>query len=307
MYKNPLRGESMSLYVTDSKGYSLPIVINLKDPFSPDSHNMYRIIIIKSGSGIININNTSFIFMAPSIVCLNEKDEILLEKDTSIDADVIYFLPTTIHNEFTLDNLNTDLKKLRKLHNMNIFLLTPFLYRYDFFKGVISMSNISLTRLNNLSNSLKEEINNFKNYWRCRSRSLFLEILFLIQYLGTEYEDVTTIPLSNSSSEMNEILLYLHTNYANKITVDHLSREYGMNRTTLSQKFLSQTGYTIKQYLIQIRIKISSMMLKDTLLPISEVAYRAGFNDSTHFTRTFKKHLDMLPSKYREKMFQQYR
>lgn len=294
----------MSLSTSDNNGYSIPIVINSKDPFSSDNYNMYRIIIIKSGSGIVNINNTSFVFMAPCILCLNEKDEIFLEKDISIDADVIYFLPTTIHNEFNIDSLNNNIKKLRELHSRNLFLLNPFLYRTDSFKGILSMSYKSIARLKNLSKALKDETRNFRNFWPCRSRSFFLEILFLLQYLFTGDEKETTIPFVSASSELNEILLYLHTNYASKITVEKLAQEYCINRTTLSQKFISETGYTIKKYLTQIRIKISSMMLKDTLLPISEVAYRVGFNDTTHFTRTFKKHIGMLPSKYREKMLQ---
>ncbi|WBW99101.1 AraC family transcriptional regulator [Oceanirhabdus sp. W0125-5] len=287
--------------VNNETGRSIPIFITSKDPFSSDSHNMYRIIIIKSGAGIINLNNTSIIFMAPSILCLNEKDEIFLEKDNSLDADVIYFSPTTIQTEFTLDNINNNAKKLNQLHMRNFFLLLPFFEQNKTYKGIIDMSYGSLKRLSNLSNAIIKETTTFENnFWPCRSRSFFLEILFLIQYLYTEYEEDNNISMISSSSELNEIILYLHTNYSSKITINDLEQKFNINRTTLAQKFVSETGYTIKNYLIQIRIKISSMMLKDTLLPISEIAYRVGFNDTTHFTRTFKKHLNMLPSEFRK-------
>jgi len=293
--------------VNNETGRSIPIFITSKDPFSSNNHNMYRIIVIKSGAGIINLNNTSIVFMAPSILCLNEKDKIFLEKENSVDAEVIYFSPITIHNEFTLDNINNNSKELYQCHVRNFFLLLPFLERNNEFNGIIDMSYSSIKRLTNLADALTNETTTFENnFWPCRSRSFFLEILFLIQYLFTEYEEDKNISLVSTSSELNELLLYLHTNYANKITVKELEQRYNTNRTTLSQKFVSGTGFTIKNYLVQLRIKVSSMMLKDTLLPISEIAYRVGFNDTTHFTRTFKKHLDILPSEYRKKMYSNF-
>lgn len=296
----------MSLLTEHSDGYSIPIVISSKDPFSSDNHNMYRLIIIKSGSGIVSINNTSYVFMAPSILCLSESDVIFLEKEKSINADAIYFLPITIDDDFTIDNINNNIEKLQELHTRNFFLLSPFLYRANSFKGIMNIGYGAIRRLTNLSTALKDETTSFRNFWPCRSRSFFLEMLFVIQYLYTDYEKESTVPLISASSELNEIILHLHTNYNNKITLNKLARKFNINRTTLSQKFLAETGYTIKKYLINIRMKFASTMLKDTLLPISEISYRVGFNDTTHFTRTFKKHLGILPSKYREKMLQVY-
>ena len=66
----------MSLITKDGTGRSIPIVFQSEDPFSSDNYNMYRIIIIKSGSGIINLNDASFVIVAPTVICLNEKDEI---------------------------------------------------------------------------------------------------------------------------------------------------------------------------------------------------------------------------------------
>lgn len=293
----------MSLITKDGTGRSIPIVFQSEDPFSSDNYNMYRIIIIKSGSGIINLNDASFVIVAPTVICLNEKDEISLEKDNSIDAEIIYFLPTTIHDAFSIDDLNKKTKQLHKKHIKNFSLLLPFIHRTESFKGILSISFRSIKRLTNLSSALEKETSNFENgFWPCRSRSFFLEILFLLQYILTDNEKNDTIPLVNVSSELKEVLLYLHTNYSDKITVQKLAKKFNINRTTLSENFLAEIGQTIKQYIIQIRIKVASMLLKDTLIPISEITYRVGYNNSTHFTRTFKKHLDMLPSEYRKTM-----
>lgn len=44
-------------------------------------------------------------------------------------------------------------------------------------------------------------------------------------------------------------------------------------------------------------------MLRDTLLPISEIMYRVGFNEANHFSRIFKKHMNVSPSDYRKKYY----
>jgi YesN/AraC family two-component response regulator len=46
---------------------------------------------------------------------------------------------------------------------------------------------------------------------------------------------------------------------------------------------------------------MASIMLRETMLPISEILNRVGINDNVHFSRMFKKHMGYTPSGYREK------
>jgi len=55
------------------------------------------------------------------------------------------------------------------------------------------------------------------------------------------------------------------------------------------------------EYLIRLRVKMAAIILRDTDLPISEIAYRVGFNDITHFGRMFRKRVGYSPSEYRKK------
>jgi AraC family L-rhamnose operon regulatory protein RhaS len=59
----------------------------------------------------------------------------------------------------------------------------------------------------------------------------------------------------------------------------------------------------IKDYLIKLRIKVSSVMLRDTALPVSEIMYRSGFNEINHFDRMFKKYMNCSPSDYRKNLY----
>lgn len=101
--------------------------------------------------------------------------------------------------------------------------------------------------------------------------------------------------------EIERIVLYLQMNYQKRITIDTLTREFHINRTTLTQRFSKVTGVSVMAYLINLRVRLAALMLRDTSLPVTEIMTRVGFNDMTYFGRVFRKHTGLTPSNYREK------
>jgi AraC family L-rhamnose operon regulatory protein RhaS len=97
------------------------------------------------------------------------------------------------------------------------------------------------------------------------------------------------------------IILYLHAHYHEKITIPALTRAFHTNRTTLTERFRRATKMPIMAYLAHLRMRQASLLLRDTVLPVSEVMLRVGYQDSTHFWRTFRKHIGLSPSEYRDR------
>lgn len=293
----------MTLYSKHSiTNIAIPLYINLEDGFSAENHSMFRIILVESGTGILKVNNRSFVFMSPSVFCLNERDVIELEKDCGIKAQAIYFDPVIINSSFTLEKVY-NINNFEKFSSIqDYFYLEPFLHPSEKLNSYFEIGLSMFKRMSELYKMLYDEINPCKGeYWVCRSRSFFLETLFLIQNIYTNFGVDDRIQLPKASQDLNEVILYLHTNYQNKITIEDLTKTFHINRTTLSERFRASTGISIKDYLIKLRIKLSAVMLRDTMLPISEIMYRAGFNESHNFCRMFKKYMDCSPSDYRKK------
>ncbi|WP_055666185.1 AraC family transcriptional regulator [Desnuesiella massiliensis] len=295
----------MTLYSKHSiTNVAIPLYISLEDAFSKENNSMFRIILVEAGTGILKVNNYSFVFMSPSVFCLNEKDIVVLEKECGVKAQVIYFDPTIINSSFTLEKIYNINNFDKFTYIQDYFYLNPFLNRTEKTSLYFEMGLMMFKRISQLYKMLYEETNPCKgDYWACRSRSFFLEILFLIQYIYTNFEEEDRFHLPKASDDLNEIILYLHTNYQNKITIEELTKTFHINRTTLSEKFRASTGMSIKDYLIKLRIKLSAVMLRDTMLPISEIMYRVGFNETTHFCRMFKKYMDCSPSDYRKQVY----
>jgi AraC family L-rhamnose operon regulatory protein RhaS len=226
---------------------------------------------------------------------------VVLLKSINLAAQAVYFDPEIIDESLNLNNIRRDYTQLSITEYRDYFLIIPFMDREEFKIPHIEIGLLTSRRVAHLFKGVEAELTCTENeFWPCRSRSFLLEILFLIQNIITDSNNKENYEVPKISEDISEIILYLHVNYNRKITIEELTEMFHINRTTLSQKFRKVTGVSIIDYLVKLRIKMASIMLRDTLLPISEILDRVGFNDSVHFSRMFKKHINCTPSAYRE-------
>ncbi|WP_353137060.1 two-component regulator propeller domain-containing protein [Pseudopedobacter sp.] len=78
-----------------------------------------------------------------------------------------------------------------------------------------------------------------------------------------------------------------------------LTQEIGMSKNVLYRKVNALTGLSVGDFIKSIKLKKAAILLKKKHLPISEVAFYAGFNDTKYFGKEFKKHFGKSPSQYR--------
>jgi len=95
-------------------------------------------------------------------------------------------------------------------------------------------------------------------------------------------------------------IAYLHRHYSRHITLDELAQEVSMSRQGLIRKFRRHTGTTPLEYLSRLRISESKRLLKDTALPIGEIALQCGFENVYYFSNCFKRSTGISPSGYRK-------
>lgn len=108
---------------------------------------------------------------------------------------------------------------------------------------------------------------------------------------------------SQKSSIIDDLLRYLERNYQYNITVNELAaHKYFVNPSYLSRLFKAETGKTFSRYLIELRMKRAAELLAQSGLKISDVAMCVGYNDVSYFIQTFKKHYEMTPEQYKNKV-----
>lgn len=284
----------------EKRKIGLPLYLEKNEDFTCSTHSMFRFIFIYEGTGILKMNEKRILFMAPTVLCLHEQDTLTVEQFHNVKAKTIFFDPVVINNIFTLEKLRGDPKDLSQTEFADYCLLSPFLIGPYRIGEIIQIGMTAEKRIMEFLERLGNELVTLdNNFWRCRSRSILYEILSFLQYLYTEMEIDNNYKVLESESEIDKVILYIHANYEQKITLSHLTELFHINRTTLSEEFAKVTGVSVIDYLIRLRIKIASIILSQTSIPISEILYRTGFNDSTHFGKMFRKYTGFSPSQYR--------
>lgn len=93
---------------------------------------------------------------------------------------------------------------------------------------------------------------------------------------------------------------HIDANLANEVTLDQLAAVAGLSRFHLCRAFRETTGFPPHAYLTRARLASARRLLRAGGLPIREVARLCGFASPNQFATSFRKHLGMTPSAYRQ-------
>lgn len=143
-----------------------------------------------------------------------------------------------------------------------------------------------------LNNGYLEQINRFRTLeelspWLNDVMNRFISYVF--DFTDIKHADV-----------MHRVIRYIRENYGKKLTLDEIADSVYWSKSYLSKVFKDEMGQTITAYISSVRIEKSKALLRDTQLPLVEVASAVGFDDQSYFTKTFRKTTGMSPGKYRE-------
>jgi len=98
---------------------------------------------------------------------------------------------------------------------------------------------------------------------------------------------------------VGQMLEFIATNSDKLLTVNAIAEYVKLNPNYAMGIFQKAMQLTIKQYITTLRINHVRALLSDTDKPILDIAMLAGFNSSSRFYTTFKKHVGIPPKEYR--------
>lgn len=100
--------------------------------------------------------------------------------------------------------------------------------------------------------------------------------------------------------QVGNVIDYLHANYARKVTVGEMAGVMALSPSHFSRLFKRETGKTPLEYLIQIRLKQASKLLRAGDKSLTRVAMECGFSSLSHFSTCFFQRYNATPSEYRK-------
>ena len=134
-----------------------------------------------------------------------------------------------------------------------------------------------------------------------RTAKLHTVLLRILTELAENHSQENNIPHSSGKAFENvkTTIRYIRDNYAQKISLDTLSRAVCADKYTLCRDFKRLSGQTIVEYLNTYRCQRAADFISDGAT-VAEAAHASGFENLSFFTKTFKKNMGVLPSSYKK-------
>jgi AraC family transcriptional regulator len=200
-------------------------------------------------------------------------------------SEPCYFLILAIEEQDFLESCSLKLPKedLQFLNNYNV--------HDETIKGIMELFMLEakaggrngLTYLENLSSLLSTHyIQNYSNY-----ADLLKE-----KVKSSKFDQ----------SQVDRVDRYISENINRQITVEDLAEVLHCSKFYFLREFKKLVGITPYQYLMNERLERAKKALTSPTSDIASVASDLGFNDQSHFTRSFKNQFGMTPGQYQKQV-----
>lgn len=134
-----------------------------------------------------------------------------------------------------------------------------------------------------------------------------ITLLQVFQLLAASKESIAlnTRPIANASvlkeqKRLHQIYHFIETNYQQHIDVNEVAKTVHLTTAAFCRYFKKSTHLTFTDFLNQYRInQAKKLLIQDK--NVSDACYESGFENLSHFNKTFKKFTGENPSVYRKK------
>jgi signal transduction histidine kinase/AraC-like DNA-binding protein len=136
-----------------------------------------------------------------------------------------------------------------------------------------------------------------------RVKGLIKNREILREHYSTEISvDTKTVvaPKQLDKKFVNEVTAIIEKNLSNPdLNATTIATELGMSKVQVYRKMKALVGYSLNDYVVNMRLKKARHLLLHSKMNISEIAYEVGFSSPAYFSTAFKTHFNMSPSDFK--------
>lgn len=126
---------------------------------------------------------------------------------------------------------------------------------------------------------------------------LQLILLLLTRWYNNTFPEQTT---AATNRIINRFLLLLENNYAQHSDVAYYARQLHVTANYLNLVCKKESGRTAGEHIRERILLEAKRMLSLTPMDVKEIAYTLGFNDTSYFSRFFRKYTGQTPLSFRK-------
>jgi len=132
----------------------------------------------------------------------------------------------------------------------------------------------------------------------------FLKILQQLSetddYTLLNVEKVVLESKPQDAQRMDIVFSFVSKEFTRPISLAEIADKVSMTEQAFSRYFRKKNGKTFTQFVNEYRLVHASKLLSEQHLSITDVCYASGFNNFSHFNKSFKAFTGKSPSKYRD-------
>jgi AraC family transcriptional regulator len=98
---------------------------------------------------------------------------------------------------------------------------------------------------------------------------------------------------------LRRLLAYIEEHLSDDLTLKRMAAEAELSPFYLARVFKSEVGKSPHQYVLDRRIARARTMLRDTTIPIADLALATGFSSQSHLSTWFRRLVGVSPAHYR--------
>ena len=244
-------------------------------------HCVNRQPLVFSGTKVYNWHsNLELIYCAEGVVkTFSDEHEYTLNK-----GDILVVNPDSLHGTFDYNNCI-----------YYVLMIDPeFSHSNGIFPEDIRLANyISDSDSTAL---FKNIITAFGNDTPLKIPIIRQAVLNMLIHLYSNYaQSKTTKSYILGKNRVKDVIKYINEHYREKLTIDNIAKKVGISNSYLSHQFAKFTGRSIIEYINLLKCQQAQKFIRSGM-NVSEAAAESGFENLSYFTKTYKKHLNKLPS-----------
>ena len=255
--------------------------------FPSHKHEFAEIVFVTGGKGRHVVGRETWPLVAGDVFVIGGPQAHAYRDLDNLSLVNLLFQP----EKLLLDK--ADLAALPGYHAL--FTLEPAWRQRHQFQSRLHLSPRNLDAVLVLVEQLEDELRNRTLGFGFFGTAIFMQIVGqLSRFYGQSRNPSTQYLL-----RLAETITQLESQPQQPVKLNELANNSGMSLRSFVRAFRAATGLSPIAYLIQLRITRAAFMLRTSTEPVTEIAFRVGFNDSNYFTRQFVKLNGCSPLRYR--------
>lgn len=226
-------------------------------------------------------------------------------------GDLIFIAPNTIHSIYPIPgciHISDTMVFHLDLVGYSIMDQCSLNYLHPLFNGSLRL----LSHMNQNHPSYPEMSACINEIFICiKNKDAYFELvlkekLHHLFYLIFKYQCFIETNISKRTSiymdRVKTVLQYIQNNYKESISILQLASLCHFSKTHFMSFFKQTVGISCVEYIIQVRLRVATDLLRTTDLSISDIALDSGFQNLSNFNRKFKSYYHITPTEYRSQL-----